>query len=129
MTRRRSVVFAYHDIGVACLEELLASGDDVGLVVTHADRPGENVWWSSVRALAERHGVPVLVDPVVHGPELAARVRALDPDFVFSFMCRTLLPRELLAIPREGALNLHPSALPRYRGRSPINCCLIAARA
>jgi methionyl-tRNA formyltransferase len=125
MTRLRSVVFGYHDTGAACLEELLASGDDVALVVTHADRPDENVWWRSVRELAEQHDVPVLVDPDVRAPELATRLRALAPDFVFSFMCRTMLPSALLDIPRLGALNLHPSALPKYRGRSPINWVLV----
>jgi len=124
VTRRRSVVFGYHDIGVACLEELLATGDEVALVVTHADRPDENVWWRSVRELADKHGLPCLVDPDLGSPALAAQVRALAPDFIFSFMFRQLLPGQLLAIPRLGGLNLHPSALPKYRGRSPINWVL-----
>jgi methionyl-tRNA formyltransferase len=125
MRRLRSIVFGYHDMAVACLEELLASGDEVALIVTHADRAGENVWWRSVRELAERRGLPVVVDPDLNSPDFAARLRALTPDFVFSFMFRELLPRELLAIPTLGALNLHPSALPRYRGRSPINWVLV----
>lgn len=125
MTSCRSVVFAYHNIGVICLEELLASGDEVALVVTHADQPGESVWWASVRELARRFDIPVLVDPDVRAAELADRLRACAPDFVFSFMFRTLLPRELLEIPRLGALNLHPSALPKYRGRAPINWALV----
>ena len=125
MTRRRSVVFGYHDIGVACLEELLAAGDEVSLVVTHADRPDENVWWRSVRELADKHGLPCLVDPDLRSPDFAARVRALAPDFIFSFMFRQLLPGQLLDIPQLGALNLHPSALPKYRGRSPINWVLV----
>src|SRR5262245_12789538 len=119
VTRLRSVVFAYHSIGVACLEELLSTGDEVGLVVTHADRPDESVWWPSVRDLAQDRGVPVLEDADVRSTDLAARVRAYAPDFLFSFMYRTLLPGALLEIPHRGALNLHPSALPKYRGRSP----------
>ena len=125
MSRLRSVVFAYHHIGVACVEELLASGDEVALVVTHADHPGENVWWPSVRELAQRLDIPVLVDPDVRAPDLTARLRAYAPDLVFSFMFRTLLPQAVLEIPRLGALNLHPSALPKYRGRSPINWALV----
>ncbi|HMG25858.1 MAG TPA: formyltransferase [Acidimicrobiia bacterium] len=129
MRRLRSVVFGYHDIGVACLEEMLAAGDDVALVVTHADRPDENVWWRSVRELADKHGLRCLVDPDLGSPDLAAQVRALAPDFIFSFMFRQLLPGQLLEIPRLGALNLHPSALPRYRGRSPINWVLARGEA
>ena len=125
MTRPRSVVFGYHDIGVAGLDELLATGDEVALVVTHADRPDENVWWRSVGELADRHDVPHLVDPDLGSPDLAQRLRALAPDFIFSFTFRQLLPGQLLEIPRLGALNLHPSSLPKYRGRSPINWVLV----
>jgi len=129
VTRLRSVVFAYHSTGVACLEELLATGDEVGLVVTHADRRDENVWWPSVAELARRRGVALLEDADVHSSDLALRLRALTPDFLFSFMFRTLLPGELLEIPRLGALNLHPSALPKYRGRSPLNWVLVHGEA
>jgi methionyl-tRNA formyltransferase len=125
VTRLRSLVFGYHDIGVACLGELLEAGNDVALVITHADSADENVWWRSVRELADRHDIPLLVDPDLRSPDLTAGLRALAPDFVFSFMFRTLLPAALLEIPRLGALNLHPSSLPKYRGRSPINWVLV----
>ncbi len=125
MTRLRSLVFGYHDIGVACLRELITTGDDVALVVTHADPPDEDVWWPSIRELADKHEIPLLVDPDLRSPDLTTRLRALAPDFVFSFMFRKLLPASLLEIPRLGALNLHPSPLPMYRGRSPINWVLV----
>ena len=46
----RAVVFAYHNVGVRCLKVLLAHGVDVPLVVTHADEPGETIWFDSVAA-------------------------------------------------------------------------------
>ena len=121
----RNVLLAYHDIGVVCLEELLRSGAEVSLVVTHDDQPGEIVWFRSVRDLAERHGIPVIAPPDPNAPEVVARIRALEPDFLFSAMFRRLLKAELLEIPRLGALNLHPSLLPKFRGRSPINWVLV----
>jgi methionyl-tRNA formyltransferase len=124
-SRLRSIVFAYHDIGVACLGELLRSGDDVALVVTHDDRPEENVWFGSVRKLARGHGLPVIAPSDVNAPDVVERVRACEPDFLFSFMFRRLLSRELLDVPKRGALNLHPSALPKFRGRCPINWVLV----
>jgi methionyl-tRNA formyltransferase len=129
VTRLRNIVFAYHAIGVVCLAELLATGDEVALVITHGDRPDENVWWPSVRELAQRCDVPVLEDADVNSTDLAVRLRAHAPDFLFSFTYRTLLPRELLKIPRRGALNLHPSTLPKYRGRSPLNWVLVHGEA
>jgi len=121
----RNVLLAYHDIGAVCLEELIASGDELALVITHHDRPGETIWFRSVAAEAERHGIPVIAPPDVNAPEIVARIRALEPDFLFSAMFRQLLKRELLEVPRRGALNLHPSLLPRFRGRSPINWVLV----
>ena len=53
------------------------------------------------------------------------KVRALAPDFVFSFYYRHLLPDSILEIPRAGAFNLHGSLLPAYRGCAPVNWVLV----
>ncbi len=121
----RSVVFAYHDIGYVCLQELLRAGDTVAAVLTHADDPAEEVWFRSVRQLAEAHGLPVFAPPSVNTPEWVARIAAWQPDFIFSFYYRKLLSKEVLAVPRLGALNMHGSLLPKYRGRCPVNWVLI----
>jgi methionyl-tRNA formyltransferase len=121
----RSVLLAYHDIGAASLEELVAAGDDVALVVTHEDRPGEEIWFRSVADAARERGIPVITPPDVNSPDVVARVRTLEPDFLFSAMFRQMLKRELLDVPSRGALNLHPSLLPKFRGRSPLNWVLV----
>jgi methionyl-tRNA formyltransferase len=121
----RVVLLGYHDIGAACLEELLAAGADVALVVTHEDQPGEAVWFRSVRALAESHGIPVVAPPDANDPAVVERIRALAPEFLLSAMFRQMLEAELLSVPSRGALNLHPSLLPRFRGRAPINWVLV----
>lgn len=121
----RVVLLAYHDIGAACLEELLAAGADVPLVVTHEDQPGETLWFRSVHALAEARGIPVVAPPDANDTAVVERIRALAPDFLLSAMFRQMLKPALLAVPVRGALNLHPSFLPRFRGRSPINWVLV----
>jgi methionyl-tRNA formyltransferase len=121
----RVVLLAYHDIGAACLEELLAAGADVPLVVTHDDQPGETLWFRSVRALAETLGIPTVAPPDANDAALVERIRTLAPDFLLSAMFRQMLKPALLAVPTRGALNLHPSLLPRFRGRSPINWVLV----
>ena len=55
-----AVVFAYHDVGVRCLQVLLDAGVDVRLVVTHADDPAERVWFASVAALAKERALATL---------------------------------------------------------------------
>lgn len=121
----RAVVLAYHDVGCAGVEELLAQGDDVLAVITHEDDPGENAWFGSVAALARSRGVPVHTPEDVNRPEWVERIRALTPSILFSFYYRKMISPEVLAIPPLGALNLHGSLLPRYRGRAPVNWVLV----
>lgn len=121
----RAVVFAYHDVGYACLEELFRAGAEIAAVFTHDDDPGEHVWFRSVRALAESQAVPVFAPEDVNTPEWTDRVRGFAPDIVFSFYYRKLLRPGLLALAPRGALNMHGSLLPKYRGRAPVNWVLV----
>jgi methionyl-tRNA formyltransferase len=121
----RAVVFAYHNVGVRCLKVLLAHRVDVPLVVTHADSAGETIWFGSVAATAAEYDIPVVTPDDPNVPELAARVAALSPDFLFSFYYRKMLKAPLLALPARGALNMHGSLLPKYRGRVPVNWAVL----
>lgn len=122
---RRTVVFAYHNVGARCLEVLLRQKMDVVLVLTHDDDPGETIWFDSVRRIAETAGVPVLAPSDPNTPGVIARVRAAQPDFLFSFYYRRMLGAELLDSAPRGAFNLHGSLLPKYRGRVPVNWAII----
>ena len=118
-----AIVFAYHDVGVRCLKVLLARGVNVKLVVTHEDNPAENIWFSSVAGICRDYGITCIKDP--QPAQLLAQVTALQPDFIFSFYYRNMLPVELLAQARQGAYNMHGSLLPKYRGRVPINWAVL----
>jgi methionyl-tRNA formyltransferase len=120
-----AVVFAYHNVGVKCLSVLLAHNVDVQLVVTHADNPAESIWFESVTKLAAAHGVPAITPEDPNTPEMIERIRALQPDFLFSFYYRNMLTPALLELPTRGALNMHGSLLPNYRGRVPVNWAVI----
>ena len=121
----RAVVFAYHNVGVRCLQTLLARGVEVALVVTHEDSPTENIWFGSVASVAAEHGIPVVTPADPKSPELRARIVAAQPDFIFSFYYRHMLPVDLLAIAPRGAYNMHGSLLPKYRGRVPTNWAVL----
>ena len=121
----KAVVFAYHNVGARCLRVLLAHGVDVGLVVTHQDNPNENIWFECVADVARDYGIPVATPDDPNTPEFVARLRALQPDFFFSFYYRLMLKPALLAIPKRGGYNLHGSLLPKYRGRVPVNWAVI----
>ena len=121
----RVVVMAYQDIGYVCLDELLALRAEVALVVTHPDPVNENIWFRSVADRARKAGLPVLRPPSVNAPDVVAAIAGLAPDFLFSFYFREIIGPEVLGLARRGALNLHGSLLPRYRGRCPVNWVLI----
>ncbi len=121
----RAVVFAYHNVGVRCLDVLHAGGAEVRLVVTHEDDPGEAVWFESVAARARLYGMPVIAPQDPNLNEVVERVRSSAPDIVFSFYYRQLLGPQLLALPRLGSFNIHGSLLPHYRGRAPVNWAIL----
>jgi methionyl-tRNA formyltransferase len=104
---------------------LLAHGVDVKLVVTHRDNPKETIWFESVQKLAELHGIPTITPDNPNVPDVVEQIRALQPDFYFSFYYREMLKAPLLVIPKYGALNMHGSLLPKYRGRVPVNWAII----
>lgn len=124
MKNNRLVICAYHNVGYRCIEELLRQGAELCLIFTHEDSATEEIWFESVRELAARHDIPYLTSDISE-PENIARVRAIAPDFIFSFYYRNMIKAEVLEIPSGGALNLHGSYLPKYRGRVPVNWAVI----
>ena len=120
-----AVVFAYHDIGCAGIEALLAAGIRISAVFTHADDPKENTFYGSVAQLCARKGITVHAPEDVNHPLWIERIAKLNPDYLFSFYYRNLLSEPLLATARQGAFNLHGSLLPAYRGRAPANWVLV----
>jgi methionyl-tRNA formyltransferase len=121
----RAVVFAYHNVGARCLRVLLAHGVGVPLLVTHSDDPAETRWFERVADVAGDYGIPWIAPHDANAADVVNRVRALAPDFLFSFYYRRMLSPELLAIPARGALNMHGSLLPKYRGRAPVNWAVL----
>jgi methionyl-tRNA formyltransferase len=121
--RKRAVVFAYHNVGVRCLKVLLAGGVDVALVVTHQDSATENIWFESVLSLCETEGIPYLTPIDAKGADLLAAIQAVQPDLMFSFYFRHMLPQAILDI--APAYNMHGSLLPAYRGRAPTNWAVL----
>lgn len=125
----RLIFLGYHNVGYFCLQALIemcqAYGDKIVAVVTHADNPKENIWFASVRELAFQNYLPVYQPDDPNQPAFVEVMRGLEPDFLFSCYYRHMLKKPLLKLPKKGALNLHGSFLPQYRGRVPVNWALV----
>jgi methionyl-tRNA formyltransferase len=121
----RAVAFAYAAVGARCLKVLYESGVTLPLVYTHEDDPAETRWFASVAELARRHGSAVSTTEDLSRPQVAQEIGGAAPDFIFSFYYRRMIPASLLALARRGALNMHGSLLPKYRGRAPVNWAVL----
>lgn len=121
----RAVVFAYHEIGYVCLEELIGFGTDVVCLFTHDDDPNEEVWFRKPAEFAEQKDIPIYTPDNLKKPSWMAMISDMKPNVIFSFYYRNLIPVEILSIPSIGAFNLHGSLLPKFRGRCPVNWVLI----
>jgi len=118
----RVVFFGSAEIGFPSLEALLASPQDVvAAVVTQPDRPsGRNRKRTPcpVKSFALERGIAVLSPEKVN--ESLAELSALEADLFVVVAYGQYIPPAALALPKNGAINLHPSLLPKYRGASPI---------
>jgi methionyl-tRNA formyltransferase len=121
----KSVVFAYHNMGIAGLQALRRAGYEIACIFSHEDDPDENCWFGSVKAWAIDQDIPVYCPANVNQPEWIARIAAMQPEMIFSFYYRHMLTDPVLHLPNRGAYNLHGSLLPAYRGRCPVNWVLV----
>jgi len=121
----KTVVFAYHNMGLAGLEALARAGYEIACIFSHEDDPGENCWFGSVKNWATERNIPVYCPDDVNAPEWVGMIAVVRPDMIFSFYYRRMLKEEILGLASRGAYNLHGSLLPAYRGRCPVNWVLV----
>ncbi len=108
--------------------EALAAAHDVTLVVTRPDAVrsrGKKLEPSPIKARALGLGLPVLETRRMDAEAIDA-VRAVAPDLICVVAFGCILPDELLAVAPLGAINVHGSLLPRWRGAAPIQRAILA---
>lgn len=115
------------EFALPSLEALLAGPHEVAAAVTSPDKPqgrGRKLQAMPVKRRAQAAGVSVLQPESLSDADFLERLRHLAPDALVVVAFR-ILPRELLALPRRGCFNVHPSLLPRGRGPAPMRWTLI----
>jgi methionyl-tRNA formyltransferase len=125
----RIVFMGTPELAVPTLAEVLAAGHEVAAVYTRAPRPagrGLELKKSPVHAHAEAAGLPVLTPRSLRGNAEQAAFRAYGADAAVVVAYGLILPKPILEAPRLGCLNLHGSALPRWRGAAPIQRAVMA---
>ena len=124
----RIVFMGTPEFAVPALKGLCHSGHRVLQVVTQPDRPkgrGKTVVFPPVKEAALDLGCPIIQPQSVRTQDFCDAMTRLDPDLLVVAAYGHVLPQRILSIPKLGAVNIHASLLPRYRGPAPIQWAVI----
>jgi len=124
----RIVFMGTPEFALPTLERLATHYPLVG-VVTQPDRPagrGRRLVASPVKEFALAEGIPVFQPERLRRLEAVEHMRAWAPDLIVVAAYGQILRPSILEIPRLGALNVHASLLPRWRGAAPVQAALLA---
>lgn len=124
----RIVFMGTPDFAAASLSKLLEEGFEIAGVFTQPDKPkgrGMELAFSPVKELALKAGLPVYQPDKMRDGSALSILRQLQPDILVVVAYGRILPDELLALPPYGAVNVHGSLLPKYRGAAPIQWAVL----
>lgn len=124
----RIVFMGTPDFAEASLKKLLDEHFDVVGVFTQPDKPrgrGMALSYSPVKELALAHGLPVYQPEKMRDGTALSILRELRPDLLVVVAYGKILPDDILALPKYGAVNVHASLLPKYRGAAPIQWAVL----
>jgi len=119
----RIVFFGTPSFALPTLQTLFERSDEVVAVVTQPDREkgrGRKIVFSPVKELALRYHLTPLQPERVKEEPFQEALRGLQPDLIVVVAFGQILPKSILKIPKYGAINVHASLLPKYRGAAPI---------
>lgn len=123
----RIIFMGTGDFAVLPFKELLkAKNHRVIAAYTKLSEKKQDPATKTVAELAKAADIPILTPTSLKSREQIAHIESLAPDLIVVADYGLLLPAELLTIPQYGCINIHPSALPRWRGAAPIQRALMA---
>lgn len=116
------------EFSVPSLESLINNSYKVVAVYTQPDKKagrGQKITSSPVKELALSHGLQVVQPEKLKDSDAVKQVANFAPDIIVVAAFGHILPPEILALPKYGCINVHPSLLPKYRGSSPIASAIL----
>lgn len=116
------------DYAVKTLEALVNSNHTVAAVFAQPDKPvgrKQILTPPPVKVCAEKYNIPVFQPQSVRNGDALEILKEIDPDVIVVVAYGKILPKEILTLPKYGCVNGHASLLPKYRGASPIQWCIV----
>lgn len=114
--------------GIECLNALSLSDHDLKLIVTQPAQQagrGRKPRPTPVACWADEHSIPFIETSDVNTSENINEICGCQPDLIVVIAFGQKIGAELTALPPKGAINVHASLLPKYRGAAPINWAII----
>lgn len=124
----RIVFMGTPDFAAASLKKLIDEKYDIAAVFTQPDKPrdrGMKLSYSPVKELALENNIPVYQPTKLRDGTATELIKSLDPDILVVVAYGRILPDDMLEVPKYGAINVHASLLPKYRGAAPIQWAVL----
>ncbi len=124
----RIVFMGTPDIAVGTLEALIDAKHEIVGVFSQPDKPfgrKQVMTPPPVKVCAENNGIPVFQPQSLRTDEAYNILKELNPDIIVVVAYGKILPKNILDLPKYGCINGHASILPKYRGASPIQWCIV----
>ena len=124
----RIVFMGTPDFAAASLKKLIDEKYDIAAVFTQPDKPrnrGMQLSYSPIKQLALDNDIPVYQPTKLRDGAAAELIKSLNPDILVVVAYGRILPDEMLNIAKFGAINVHASLLPKYRGAAPIQWAVL----
>lgn len=122
------VFFGTAEFSLPSFKALISSKEEVRLVVTQPAKQkgrGRILSQPPIKDLADQYSIPVVQPQRIKDELFINKLRALSPEFIVVVAYGKILPKEILATPTRGCINIHASLLPKYRGAAPIQWALM----
>jgi len=116
------VVFGEDMYTAAVIESLVKAGHHVSLLVT-PDNGTAN--FKVLDEVTEKYGIDFVKTENINSETVAEKIREIKPGLIVSAHLRRILKKEIFSLAEKGAINIHPSLLPKYRGLSPQHQAII----
>lgn len=116
------------DFAAASLKKLIDEKYDIAAVFTQPDKPrdrGMKLSYSPVKELALENNIPVYQPTKLRDGTATELIKSLRPDILVVVAYGRILPDDMLEVPKYGAINVHASLLPKYRGAAPIQWAVL----
>ena len=126
----RIVFFGTPDFAAGVLKSLIENKYDIAAVLTQPDKKigrKQEIVHSPVKDLALKNKIEIFQPQNLRDSGLNEEIKNIKPDLFIVAAYGKILPKVMLEIPKYGAINIHASLLPKYRGASPVQCAILSA--